>query len=180
MAFDKYFLNRQSDLDGKSKEEQKQAILNNEEFKDFPEVIELKKQVEETDKEIIAGTNDQNKNSEAEGVDRPSQAKIEADLNQKLTSLQNDYNSKIAGLVNSAKKELDSKQKGGSKKELVQKYIGLSESLESQCDARVYAAINFAENELSKYGYQSSVPAQAKTVYQQTKKDRRMHLLSKL
>lgn len=182
LAFDKFFLNRQSDLDKKSKEEQSQAILSNEEYKDFPEVAELKKQVEG----ISEGTsqeNGQGKSLDNEGIIPPTQAEIEADLKQKLIGLHNEYNSKLAGLANAAKQEfnqLESGQKRGSKKALVEKYFGMAESLEAQCDARVYAAINYTENELQKYGYQSDFPAQAREVYLKTKKERRQHFLSKL
>lgn len=176
---DRYIINAKSELDKKSKQEQTAEILNNQEFENLPEVKELKQQVNQFDqqKDDVSGA----KGNAPDGV--PSQADIENKLKQKLAALQSEYNSKISGLLAAARKEYSQIQSGQisvSKRELAEKYIGLAENIEAQCDARVYAAIAYAENELIGYGYQSSVPGESRQVYQSTKSERRKQLLSKL
>ena len=179
LYFDRHIINAKSELDKKSKQEQTAEILNNQEFENLPEVKELKQQVNQFDqqKDDVSGA----KVNAPGGV--PSQADIENKLKQKLAALQSEYNGKISGLLAAARKEYSQIQSGQisvSKRELAEKYIGLAESIEAQCDARVYAAIAYAENELIGYGYQSSVPGEARQVYQSTKSERRKQLLSKL
>lgn len=175
LAFDHYFLNPKSAMDAKTKEEQKQELLNNDRYKDLPEVKELRQQTNELEK-----SGNQPPNG---GAGQVSQAEIENNLRQKLASLQGEYNSRINGLIASAKQEyiqIATGQKSGSKSALARKYLGLANQLEAECDARVYAAIAYAEEQLAMYGYHSNVTDQARAAYQQAKKARRQYLMSKL
>lgn len=177
--FNNNVINSQSDLDKKSAEEQKKELLTNEEFKNLPEVVALEEQVSQMEKKDST-TTPKNANT---NKSIPSQSNIENNLKEKLQSLQSEYNGRINGLVATAKKEyqqIQSGQKTESKTELAKKYVNMANGLETQCDARVYAAIAYAENQLQQYGYQSNYPEQARNVYQQTKKERRKQLLSKL
>lgn len=177
-------------MDSKTKDEQKNELLTKKEFSDLPEVQALKEQEKELkngdalDAKAGQGVpSSDNKNTAQVTNDNSIKADIENRLKQKLSSLQGEYNANISGLIASAKKEytqIASGQKSGSKAALAQKYLGLAQGLEAQCDARVYAAIAYAENELQEYGYQSSVPEQARQAYQQQKKERRQQLLNKL
>lgn len=176
LYFDKYILNAESDLDKKSKQEQTAEILGNEEFKELPEVKELKQQMDKPNTEAGSKEGDPSSNI-------PSQNDIENRLEQKLTALQGEYNSKIRGLLTAARKEytqIQTDQNFGSKRELAQKYMDLAEGIEAQCDARVYAAIAYTENELARYGYESDTPQKAREIYQQQKKERRLQLFSKI
>lgn len=174
--FQTKILDGQSDLDAKSLEEQKEELVTGKEFQNLPEVIELKKQEAEL----------QQAAPEKESLDKkntPSKEEIENNLKQKLSALQGEYNGKLGGLIASAKgeyRQIASGQKSGSKSQLAEKYLGLAKSLEAQCDARVYAAIAIAENDLQKYGYRSDIMGNARQEYQQQKKERRRQLLSKL
>ena len=136
--------------------------------------------MEEEDKRSKGEAEDDSGNKETVNL---AQSDIENQLRQKLSALQSEYNGKLAGLIASAQKEYRQAQAGQkevSKKELLQKYMNLADSIESQCDARVYAAIAYTENELAEYGYQSTVPEQARKIYQESKKERRKQLLNRL
>ncbi|MEW6698380.1 MAG: hypothetical protein ACOY35_02245 [Bacillota bacterium] len=177
LYFDRYILNAESDLDKKSKQEQTAEILSKEEFKELPEVKELKQQMDNSNSQEAGSKEGDNSDT------IPSQKDIEKSLEQKLESLQGEYNSKINGLLAAARKEytqIQTGQNSGSKTELAQKYLNLADGIEDQCDARVYAAIAYAENELAQYGYESDTPQKAREIYQQQKKERRKQLLSKI
>lgn len=191
-----YLINGKSDLDEKSETELQTALITEEEYQDLPEVEELKKQVSEM-KGMGSGEPSQGAlespipgvvSSVGEGGTQlgsniPSQAEIEKKLRQKLSALQGEYSGRLGGLIGSAKREyrmIEAGKSSISKRQLAEKYMGMAQGLEGQCDARVYAAIAYAENELARYGYQSSVPAQAKKTYQQTKAERRKQLLNKI
>ncbi|GAB6179477.1 hypothetical protein JCM14036_07960 [Desulfotomaculum defluvii] len=188
--FDRFVLNGTSELDTKTGEEQKTELLTKEEFAALPEVQELKEQEEQLERVGVmeagsgqAGASPGNKSTAQASDAAPSKADIENRLKKKLVSLQGEYNGKLEGLIASAKGEyhqIVSGQRKGSKSALADKYLNLAQGLEAQCDARVYAAIAFAENELQEYGYQSSMPEQARQTYQQQKKERRKQLLSKI
>lgn len=119
-AFQHYFIATGSDLDAKSSEQQKQELLTNEKYKDLPEVIALKQQVNEAENkgdELSKGTSNR----------KTSQAEIENNLKQKLAALQGEYNGKLGGLIGSAKSEymqIKSGKKSGSTSELASKYLG--------------------------------------------------------
>lgn len=177
--FNSFFLESESNLDSKSAEKQEEVLLTSEEFKDLPEVIALKQQVQETNGKDETAAQMEGVKGTLETV--PSQSDIESNLKQKLSSLQAEYNGRLAGLISAAQneyKKLETGQVKESKIELAKKYITLADGLESQCDARVYAAITYAENELTRYGYDTGIAEEARKHYQQTKKERRNKLLN--
>ena len=86
-------------------------------------------------------------------------------------------------LVGRAKAEYIQLRSGNSKvelKALADKYIAMGNSLEAQCDARVYAAIAYAENQLEYFNHKSSVPGQARQQYLREKAQRRKNLLNSI
>ncbi|WP_304542001.1 hypothetical protein [Desulforamulus aquiferis] len=175
------FLNTESMMDAKDKAEQKKELLSNERFGNLPEVVELKEQMAQQEKKNSPGGQDFDAGETAASV--PSQGELEARLVQKMQSLQGEYNGKINSYIAAAKKEYEKIESGQitmSKKALAQKYIGLVEGMEAECDARVYAAIARAENELTSYGYSTDIADKARETYRQTKKQQRSQLLSKL
>lgn len=178
------FINAGSDLDVKTKAEQSEELLANPEFKELPEVIELKHQLEQ-----LAGGSD-NTGGQVQGglpgVTAPgpfTQQEIEGKLRQRMLVLQAEYNGRMNGLIASAKKEyiqLQSGQTNVSKKDLLQKYLGMVEKLEAECDARIYATLAIAENQLDSQGLTSAVPDEARAAYRMAKKDKRQEILSKI
>lgn len=130
-------------------------------------------------KEIKTNTNATRYKDSEENI--PSQAEIEQELINALISLRNEYNAQLNNLITLAAAEYEqipSEQKGKKAMlELAKKYLELAKGLEAECDARVYALIIMAENELAKYGYASDVPQKAREEYEKQKEELRQELL---
>lgn len=180
--FNHFFINSASELDSKTPEQQEEALVSSEEFKDLEEVSALKEQVElmEDGKGAVAVTESAASDSV---VTVPSKTSIENGLRAKLIALQSEYTGKLNRLVGQAKAEYVQICSGKTRiglDELARKYISIGSALESQCDARVYAAIAYAENQLVYYNYESSIPNQAREQYQTAKAQRRKAMLSSI
>jgi hypothetical protein len=192
-----FFINAASELDAKTPEEQEQTLVESEQFGDLEEVAALKEQVEliEEGKSPIVGKPSggiENSNGSAGGADggskdsgtrTSSKKSIETNLRSKMYALQAEYNGKLNALASRAKAEYVRLRSSNSKVNLnvlASKYIGMGNSLEAQCDARVYAAIAFAENQLEYYSYQSSIPDKAREQYRREKAQRRKSMLNSI
>jgi hypothetical protein len=173
-----YLFNPVSELDKATTEKQQEIILSNDQYIELPEVKELKQQLEA--KHAGKGVN-WPQTADSDSV--LTKAEIESQLQQKLNNLQGEYNGKINGLLSSARSEyvqVKSGSKSGSVGSLAKKYMNMGKALEAECDARVYAAIAYAENELAQYNYKSNIPEQARKTYKQSKDERRVQLFDKL
>ena len=181
-AFDHYFINAVSELDAKTPEEQEEILVSSEDYQDLEEVVALKKQVEAMEKGMGAAAEKENE-AAASPSGILSKAAIENNLRTKLNSLQAEYTGRLNGLAGQAKSEyvgMRSKKAKVNLDALANKYIGLAGGLEGQCDARVYAAIAYAENQLELFNYESSMPGQARRQYQTIKAQRRKSMLSSI
>ena len=106
-----FFINATSELDAKTPEEQKQALVNSEEYADLEEVAALKKQVElmEKGKPPVVGddfagavnggtgsgsaaTNETGSGDSTSSAGVPSKQAIENNLRTKMYNLRGEYN----------------------------------------------------------------------------------------
>ncbi|KJS15185.1 MAG: hypothetical protein VR69_14965 [Peptococcaceae bacterium BRH_c4b] len=169
-----YVLNAKSDLDSKTAKEQE--LLSSDKFKDLPEVKALKQQVDHLHEDSSGNNVLDNKAPNP----IPSRQDIEKNLRKKMTALQSEYNGRLNGLISQAKSEYvqaKKEKKKISNSQLAQKYMGLAEGVEAECDARAYAVIAYAENELTRYNYSAGIADEARKAYQQAKSQRRIDLL---
>lgn len=200
--FNHFFINVASQMDKKTPEEQQQLLVGSDEYSDLEEVAALKEQLkrlEEGKPPLIEqdlegsgsdssgesrGGNPENRDNYPESYSRaPSKQGIENSLRKKMSSLQSEYNGKLNALVGQAKAEYVRLRASDSKvnvKDLANKYMAKGNSLEAQCDARVYAAIAYAENQLAFYNYKSAVPNEARKQYVKVKAQRRKSLMNSI
>ena len=201
--FNHFFINATSQLDEKTPEEQAQVLIGSDEYAGLEEVAALKEQlqrlkegkspvVEEGLEASGNGSSPQGSEGYPENLDNsresysrsiPPKTAIENTLRTKMYSLQSEYNGKLNALVGQAKAEYVRLRASNSKvnaKDLASKYIAKGNSLEAQCDARVYAAIAYAENQLRFYNYKSTVAREAREQYVQVKAQRRKSLMNSI
>lgn len=156
----------------------------------MPEVVELKKQVEDMKKNKYSGDvenastvdvkqveNISNKQRHTKYSQNTNSGRNWKKLQDKLISLRAEYTNKINDVIASAIVEYKAAEGGENKQEIFNKYIELVRELELECDARVYATIAKAENKLMKYNYNTDIADIAREEYKRQKEEKRNQLL---
>ena len=148
--------------DAAQKEAELKQLVTSTEYSKFPEVTALKEQA------LFEENTPLNQNA------------IESNLTQVLSRLDKEYTEKLKALIIQAKVEysfIKEKGEAGSLNAFIKKYFGLLKGLEQECDVRVYAALQLAESDLKRYGYNTTHVEEAREHYHKVKAERRKQLI---
>ncbi len=130
-----------------------------------------------------SGSNSDNSSSESSGASSVTSADVNSTI-AKIYVLKSEYTSSINSLISQGKSELSALSASGevtnsAKLDLLDKYAGLGNELESSCDAKMETLLGELESQLNQTGGDTGIIDEIRSSYEQEKSLKKAELLSK-